>query len=151
MANVLRMTKNVKILYGGTKEIALSGVYEVSKGTYQLLATLVDGEGNPLSGKTVNFYFSTDSSTWTLLGSNYTNAEGEASYTVEVTRSGFYKAEFPGDEAYDGSSDIIRVTVKEEAVPSEAMPSWIIFVALILLLLLGVSYRRREEERTATF
>jgi len=71
----------------------------------KLVATLTDVNGNPLSGKTIEFYRSTDGVNYTLLGTATTNTNGQASLIDEITEPGkyYYKARFPGDETYDAS------------------------------------------------
>jgi len=80
--------------------------------TLKLIATLKDIDNNPLAGKTINFYRSSDGVNYTLLGSSTTDSSGTASITDTVgTGTYYYRVEFPGDDEYDGSSDVKQYTV----------------------------------------
>ncbi len=72
--------------------------------TLRIIARLTDSSGNPLSGKTIYFYYSTDGSTWFLLTSATTDSGGYASTTYDATSKTWFKAEFRGDSQYDPSS-----------------------------------------------
>jgi hypothetical protein len=118
----------------------------------KLTATLTT-DGTPLSGKTINFYYSYDGSTWTLIGSAITDASGQASVTHTTDRTTYYKAEFPGDSDYDPSSATATYTPPGQptppptgAVAPAGIPIWLIL--LILLLLLGI-VTLTEERRQA--
>jgi hypothetical protein len=120
--------------------------------TLKLTATLTT-DGAPLSGKTVSFYYSYDGSTWTLIGSATTDANGQASVTHTTDRTTYYKAEFPGDPEYEPSSATATYTPPGQptqpptgAVAPAGILIWIIL--LILLLLLGV-VALTEERRQA--
>jgi hypothetical protein len=120
--------------------------------TLKLTATLT-ADGIPLSGKTVSFYYSYDGSTWTLIGSATTDANGQASVTHTTDRTTHYKAEFPGDPDYEPSSATATYTPPSQPTPpptgaaaSAGIPIWI--VLLILLLLLGI-VALTEERRQA--
>ena len=86
--------------------------------TVQVVATLKDSDGNPLSGKSVNLYYRTSGeTTWTDIGTNphTTDENGQVSDTVNVTAPGTYdfRAEFPGDDQYEASSaELTNQTIK---------------------------------------
>ena len=80
--------------------------------TLLLTATLKDIDGNPLADKPINFYYSYDKQTWNLIETKNTNSNGVAEATFEATQTTYFKAEFPGDENYDPSSDIEVYTVE---------------------------------------
>jgi len=73
-------------------------------------ATLVDSDGNPLSGKSVNLYYRESGTTnWLDIGTNphTTDSNGKVSDTISLSVPGDYdfRAEFPGDADYEPSSD----------------------------------------------
>ena len=84
----------------------------------QVVATLKDNEGNPLQGKSVNLYYrESGETTWTDIGSNphTTDSNGQVTDTISLAAPGTYdfKAEFPGDDQYEASSDEkTNVTIK---------------------------------------
>jgi len=84
----------------------------------QVVATLKDSDGNPLSGKSVNLYYrESGTATWNDFGTNphTTDANGQASDTqaLEVPKAYDFRAEFPGDDQYEASSDEkTNVTIK---------------------------------------
>jgi len=84
--------------------------------TLMLTATLKDIDGNPLADKPINFYYSYDSQTWNLIETKNTNENGQATTTFTTYQTTYFKAEFPGDENYDPSSDIEVYTVEIPAV-----------------------------------
>ena len=69
----------------------------------QLVARLTDNDGNPLSGKTIYFYYSYDNKTWTQIGTNTTNTNGYAYMRHTTTKPTYYKASFQGDSSYEPS------------------------------------------------
>jgi len=71
----------------------------------QLTATL-ESNGSPLEGKTIKFYVYQDGS-WQLIGTDTTNADGQATVTYDPPVSGTYqfKAVFEGDSSYGSSED----------------------------------------------
>jgi len=73
-------------------------------------------DSTPLSGKTINFYHKLSSeSTWTSDGSEVTNDDGYASKTIslDVPNTYDFRAEFPGDEDYEGSlASVLNFRVK---------------------------------------
>jgi hypothetical protein len=120
--------------------------------TLKLTATLTS-DGMPLSGKTINFYYSYDGSMWTFIGSATTDANGQASVTHATDRTTYYRAEFPGDPEYEPSSATAVYTPPGQPTPPPTgaatptgIPIWLIL--LILLLLLGV-IALTEERRQA--
>ena len=72
--------------------------------TLRITARLTDSSGNPLSGKTIYFYYSTDGSTWIFIASAATDSGGYASVTYDATSRTWFKAEFRGDSQYDPAS-----------------------------------------------
>ena len=72
--------------------------------TLKVVAQLKDSNGNPLSGKTIYFYVSSDGSTWSLLTSAATDSSGYAYATYDATSKTWFKAEFKGDSQYDPAS-----------------------------------------------
>jgi len=95
--------------------------------TLQLLATLTDGV-NPLPGKTINFYYSYDGETYTLISSEVTDDNGQASTTHETSVTTWYKAVFPGDETYDGSSAVRKYTIGVTIKNLEVAIQWGFYV-----------------------
>lgn len=74
----------------------------------QVVATLTDANGNPLSGKSVNLYYRVSGqTTWNDIGTNphTTDENGQVSDTITLTVPGNYdfRAEFPGDDQYEAS------------------------------------------------
>jgi len=101
-----------------------------------ITATLTT-DSAPLNGKTINFYYSYDGTTWSLIGSQATNDKGQASVEHQTSKTTYYKAEFPGDPEYEPSSAIATYTpVMQQASAPAGVP--ILFVLLILLVLLGI-------------
>jgi len=66
-------------------------------------ATLTDINGNPLSGKTIKFYYSDDGETWNLLGTAVTDENGRAGIVDWIEHTTYYKAVFEGDDIYEPS------------------------------------------------
>jgi len=85
-------------------------------------ATLTDSDGNPLEGKTINFYHKLSSeTTYSSDGSATTDANGKASITLtlDVPNTYDFKAEFPGDENYESSSaELTNQTIKAKTTLS---------------------------------
>jgi len=84
----------------------------------QVVATLKDSDGNPLSGKSVNLYYRTSGeTTWTDIGTNphTTGSDGQVTDTIALSVPGTYdfRAEFPGDADYEASSaELTNQTIK---------------------------------------
>lgn len=70
----------------------------------RIIARLTDSSGNPLSGKTIHFYYSKDGFAWIFLTSATTDSGGYAYATYEATSRTWFKAEFSGDSEYDPAS-----------------------------------------------
>lgn len=85
----------------------------------RLEATLKDINGNPLPGKTIEFYKSTDGKNYILIGTSTTDNSGKATIEDEIEGTTYYKAFFPGDNVYDSS---VGYTSIEVQVPTEARP-----------------------------
>jgi len=83
--------------------------------TLQLTATLKDINGNPLAGKALDFYYSYDGATWSLIESKTTDSSGKASTTFSTTTKTYFKAEFKGDDEYEPSSALKLLTLVEGA------------------------------------
>jgi len=88
----------------------------------QLVATLKDNSGNPISGKTIDFQhkLSTDT-TWTDDGTATTDASGIATITITLAVPNTYdfQASFAGDTQYDASSATVTgYTIKSKTVLS---------------------------------
>jgi len=88
----------------------------------QLVATLKDNSGNPISGKTIDFQhkLSADKE-WTDDGTAVTDANGVATTTITLTVPNTYdfQASFAGDDQYDASSaTILGYTIKSKTVLS---------------------------------
>jgi len=120
--------------------------------TLKLTAALTS-DGTPLSGKTINFYYSYDGLTWTSIGSQTTDANGQASVIHTTDRTTYYRAVFLGDPDYEPSSATATYTPPGQPPPppSEvkappAVPIWLIL--LMLLLLLGVVALTEERRQT---
>jgi len=73
--------------------------------TVKLEAVLQDVDGNPLSDKPIDFYYSYDGETYTLITTENTDVDGKASTTHETTQTTYYKAVFQGDADYGASED----------------------------------------------
>jgi len=101
----------------------------------QLKAILTDADGNPLSGKLINFYKSYDGTTWELIDQKTTDSQGVAITDDMTDRSCYYKARFNGDEVYDSSEAIKYYQVK---VPKPPPIAWWIIVIVIILLLIAI-------------
>jgi len=69
----------------------------------QLVARLTDNNGNPLSGKTIYFYYSYDNKTWIQIGTSTTDTNGYAYMKHTTTMPTYYKASFQGDSSYQPS------------------------------------------------
>jgi len=80
--------------------------------TLQLTATLKDINGNPLSGKPINFYYSYDQETWNLITTVNTDENGVATTTHETTQTTYYKAVFEGDDVYEPSEATASYTLE---------------------------------------
>ena len=83
--------------------------------TVELDATLTDINGNPLPGKTINFYYRESGSTeWTQIGSQTTDQNGKATMTYQLPPGTYdFRAEFPGDETYAPSdAEVDNVSVE---------------------------------------
>ncbi len=113
--------------------------------TVKLIATLTDSKGNPLSGKTINFYYRKHgTSNWTLIGSYTTDNNGKATAEIDLDPGVYdFRAEFPGDEQYDGSSaEVDNVNVGAPAPtppkpkPRTEIPWWIIIIIIAVALIL---------------
>ena len=72
--------------------------------TVKLTARLTDSSGNPLQGKPIYFYYSTDGSTWINFVAVATDENGYASATYDANQKTWFKAEFKGDDLYEPAS-----------------------------------------------
>ncbi len=92
----------------------------MSTRTVQLIATLTDSDGNPLSNKVIYFYYREHgASNWTELGTALTDQYGKAilEKDVEAPKTYDFKAEFKGDSDYEPSSaEVDNVHVKAKTV-----------------------------------
>jgi len=107
--------------------------------TLRLIATLKDSAGNPLGGKTIEFYHSLDGVNYTLIGTATTDTSGQASITYEATQAGthYFKARFPGDEYYEASEATATYTVAA-AKPIWQQPwFWLLIFILLILFFAG--------------
>ncbi|RLC36752.1 hypothetical protein DRH29_03870 [candidate division Kazan bacterium] len=108
--------------------------------TLKIVATLTDVNGNPLSGKTIEFYKSTDNVNFTLIATKTTDTNGEAETTDEITQAGtyYYKARFPGDDTYDEAEVVASYTYSpmEEWIQAfmNLLP-WIVMIMIIILII----------------
>ena len=120
--------------------------------TLRLTATLKDVSGNPLSGKTVEFYRSTDNVSFSLIAASTTDENGVAEATDEVTVQGtyYYKARFPGDDVYEPSEASASYTYGFEWMQAlmDLMNMLMYLVLFILVLSLLIS-AMREAKRPA--
>lgn len=88
---------------------------------FVLVARLTDNFGNPVPGKTIYFYRSSDGASYEGIGSARTGTGGEAKLTIDAPpRTTWFKAVFPGDNEYEPSSDVVRYT--PSYVPAAAQP-----------------------------
>lgn len=105
--------------------------------TLKLVAKLTDGSGNPLSGKTIEFYRSIDNVNFTLITTKTTDENGIAETIDEVTSYGtyYYKARFPGDGTYEASEDVevYVYSIDWMQIMQQFLP-WIIMVLFVVLL-----------------
>jgi len=92
--------------------------YSVQYGdSLTISCVLTDDEGNPLSSKPVDFYYSSDGQTWTYWFNAYTDTNGRASknVVVDLDPGDYYiKAQFAGDKNYQSSSAQTTLTVDQE-------------------------------------
>lgn len=86
----------------------------------RLEATLKDVNGNPVPGRTIEFYKSTDGENYTLIGTSSTDNSGKAVIEDEVEGTTYYKAYFPGDDVYDSSVDYTSIHI--EVQPETQQP-----------------------------
>jgi len=117
--------------------------------TLKLTATLKDTEGNPLSGKTIEFYKSSDGINFSLITTKTTNAEGVAEATDEITAYGtyYYKARFPGDDQYEASEAVASYTYSFDLSQiMQMIMNWLPWIIVLMLIALMVSLAASEEE-----
>jgi len=110
--------------------------------TLKLIATLKDGEGNPLGGKTIEFYKSTDGVNFYLIATKTTDSNGVAEVTDEITAFGtyYYKARFPGDETYDASEATASYTYSFDwSQIVQMFIQWLPWILMIMFMALMVS------------
>ena len=110
--------------------------------TLKLTATLKDSGGNPLSGKTIEFYKSTDNVNFTLIATKTTNENGVAEATDEITSYGtyYYRARFPGDETYDASEATASYTYSFDwSQIVQMFMQWLPWILMIMFIVLMVS------------
>jgi len=103
----------------------------------KLTATLKDGEGNPLGGKTIEFYKSTDNVSFSRIATETTDSNGVAETTDEITCYGtyYYKARFPGDETYDASEATASYTYSfDYSLIIQLFMQLILFVMIIAIV-----------------
>jgi len=97
----------------------------------KLTATLKDSEGNALSGKPIDFYYSYDGETYTKITTQTTDIDGKAEAIHETTQTTWYKAEFPGDDIYESSE-----AVEKYEIPSVSLQLTEQLISLIILFLI---------------
>jgi len=110
--------------------------------TLKLTAKLTDGEGNPLSGKTIEFYKSTDGVNFTLIATKTTDTNGVAETTDEITSYGtyYYKARFPGDETYEASEATATYTYSFDwSQIMQMFMQWLPWILMIMFMVLMIS------------
>jgi hypothetical protein len=92
--------------------------------TLRLVARLMDSGGNPLSGKTIYFYYSTDGSTWINFVAVATDSNGYAFTTYDANQKTWFKAEFRGDSDYDPASATVvwEPSGGQTTQPSQCQP-----------------------------
>lgn len=95
--------------------------------TLQLIATLTDGT-NPLSSKTIKFYYSYDGVTYNLISSEVTDSYGQASITHETEQTTWYKAVFEGDDAYAPSEAEQKYTIEVIIKVLEVGTQWGVYI-----------------------
>jgi len=110
--------------------------------TLKLTAKLTDAGGNPLASKTIEFYKSIDNINFSLIATRTTDSNGIAEVTDEITSFGtyYYKARFPGDEAYEASEATVSYTYSfdwEQVV--QMFMQWLPMILMIMLIVLMVS------------
>ena len=105
---------------------------------FLLEAELTDGV-NPLSGKTVDFYYSLDGQEWSLIDSRVTDEEGKCStsfsYPEDVKL--WFKARFEGDDVYDACEDV--AVYEPPPPPPPPPPMWLQYIVYIVPLLIVLS------------
>ena len=101
-----------------------------------LKATLKDGEGNPLSGKTIEFYYSYDKSTWNLIESKTTDENGECTSQHETDKTTYYKARFPGDETYEESEATAEYYIPPPPTLTEQLINMMITLLPVIMILM---------------
>jgi len=110
--------------------------------TLKLTATLKDSGGNPLSGKTIEFYKSTDNVNFYLIAIKTTDDNGIAETTDEITAFGtyYYKAWFPGDETYDASEATASYTYSFDwSQIVQMFMQWLPWILMIMFMALMAS------------
>jgi len=96
----------------------------VSNKTVTLTAVLKDVNGNPLAGKTIYFYVSTDGTNYTQFSSATTDSSGVATATYQAPSAGtyYFKAEFKGDATYSSAVAYATVEVTEATAGAGCEP-----------------------------
>jgi len=112
--------------------------------TVELIAKLTDSSGNPLSGKTITFYYSYDGVNYTQIAQSTTDSSGTATTTHTTSQKTYYKASFAGDSQYDPSSATAVYTPSTTQQPSQQTTqfNWLWLILLLIFLLLLYSSRR---------
>jgi len=117
-----------------------------------LKATLKDGEGNPLSNKTIEFYYSYDKNTWNLIETKTTDTNGECTSQHETDKTTYYRARFPGDEVYEEAEAISEYyippppsppTLAEQLVRVLTMLLPVIMIIMMISLLITI-FRKKK-------
>ena len=114
----------------------------------KLTATLKDYQGNALSGKPIDFYYSYDGETYTKITTQSTDINGKAETTHETTRTTWYKARFEGDSTYDASEAVEKYEMP--LIPPELMEQLtnlmmqLLLIMILMSILMALIPRRRE-------
>ena len=106
---------NLQITLPATK-IILNGVTGITGKIVNLIAKITDNNGNPLSGKTIQFLIDGKA-----IGSNVTDSTGTAVLSHKVTEtqgSHVITAKFVGDNTYASSQNTSKLTVPDTTPPT---------------------------------
>jgi hypothetical protein len=121
-------------------------------------ATLKDGNENPLSGETVEFYMY-EQETWKKIGSANTDSNGVATVLYTPTSTGTFqvKATYSGTQNYAESTSTISVITVSPAsaptpTPTDYTPLYIVSGVIVLVLSGTIGYMifKRKRETTPT-
>jgi hypothetical protein len=130
---------------------------------FLIIIRLEDFDGNPLYGKEVHFYVSSDGLVWHYIGYAVTDEEGYVYVIYETNSKTWFKAEFRGDEDYELASEVVmwdpmmfvcrplvvtNVEILDKVlfcVGRYGVTVFVLAVAFLLLVLLLMGGRRKRK------